>query len=82
MIIELHFHDRNRPTEFWEIARTELTAPTVLVNKEGKFFVKCPMDPRIEVGGIKQYLLYKQCRGGHLSSIEIVRSPSEQEEVA
>ena len=72
MIIELQFHDRNRPSEFYEIDRTELTAPTTLCDKKGNFFVKCPLDPRI-TAGIEKYLCYRQCRGEHLSNIEIVR---------
>jgi|GEM_PF-2223566 hypothetical protein len=77
MIIELQFSDRSCPSEFWEITGTELTAPTVLEDKRGNFFVKAPIDQRISTT-IKKYLLYVQCRGEKLSNIEIVRSVSKQ----
>ena len=82
MIVEFHFHDRTRQPEFRQIACTELTAPTTVVDREGNFFIKSPIDHRITAGGIKNYLCYRQCRGEYLSSIEIVRKASEQEEVA
>lgn len=81
MIIELIFHDRNRPSEFREIARTELNAPNVLRDREGNFFAKVPVDNRISTT-VEKYLAYHQCRGEELSSIEIVRRPTEAEEVA
>lgn len=80
MIIELQFRDSSRPSEFREIAKTELTAPTVIEDKKGNFFIKCPVDSRImNVGTRDCPLQYRQCRGEHLSSIEIVRTPKSEE---
>lgn len=81
--IELQFRDRTRPNDFYQIVGTELTAPTVIKDKEGNFFIKCPIDPRIVVvGSVDCPLLYRQCRGEVLSDILVVRSESSEEEVA
>jgi len=74
IVVELKFCDRNRPSNLFKISRTELTAPTALVDKEGNFFIKCPNDPRITVGSVDCPLLYCQCRGEMLSNILVVRS--------
>jgi hypothetical protein len=75
--IILHFNDKT--TRSAEIAATELTAPTVISIK-GKYFFKIPYSPLTvaEVNGIPEAIPYFQCRGAELSSIQIVRSPSEE----
>jgi hypothetical protein len=78
IVVELQFRDRNRPSNLFKIARTELTAPTVIEDKEGNFFIKCPIDPRIVVGSVDCPLQYRQCRGEVLSNILVVRSLSEE----
>ena len=77
MKVILHFNDRTeRPAE---IEGTELTAPTVISIK-GAYFLKVPYSPLTvaEVNGIPEAIPYFQCRGAELSSIEIVRSHSEE----
>jgi hypothetical protein len=61
-----------------KIKGTELTAPTVIQDRRGNFYVKVPVDPRITAGKPDYPLQYRQCRGEALSSIEIVRSLSEE----
>lgn len=78
MIIELHHNDGS--VEPREIARTELTAPTVLKTRD-KFFIKSPCDPRLCTIGPK-HLMYRECRGENLNSIEIVRTPNSEEVLA
>lgn len=78
MIIELHRNDGR--TDFVEIARSELTAPTVIQNK-GKFFIKTPHDPRI-CSTVAKYLLYRECRGEVLNNIAVVRSDTSEEVLA
>ena len=75
MIVELHHNDGT--SEFREIARTELIAPTV-IEDQGKFFIKTPCDPRI-CEKVAKYLLYRECRGEVLSNIEVVRSAKSEE---
>lgn len=78
IVVELQFSDR-RPSNLFNIIGTEFTAPTVLEDKEGNFFIKCPLDPRIITAGTPDCpLQYRQCRGEALSNILVVRS----EEVA
>lgn len=79
IVIELKFCDRSRPSNLFKIAKTELTAPTVLQDKEGNFFIKCPNDPRITVGSVDCPLLYYQCRGEMLNDILVARSESAEE---
>jgi len=77
MKITLHFNDKTeRPAE---IAATELTAP-IVISIYGEYFLKIPYSPLTvaEVNGIPEALPYFQCRGAELSSIEIVRSHSEE----
>lgn len=78
MIIELHH--KNSEIELREIGRTELTAPLVLED-EGKFFIKAPCDPRICAAAPK-HLIYKECRGESLNNIAIVRSAKSEEVLA
>lgn len=78
MIIELHYNDGT--VEPREIARTELTAPTVLKARDN-FFLKSPCDPRICTIAPK-YLMYRECRGENLSTIEVVRILESEEVLA
>lgn len=83
IVVELQFRDRSRPSNLVKIARTELTAPTVLEDREGNFFIKCPIDPRIMVvGSVDCPLVYRQCRGEVLSNILVVQTSKSGEEVA
>ncbi|MEG4273838.1 MULTISPECIES: hypothetical protein [unclassified Microcoleus] len=79
MIVELHHNDGK--SEFPEICCTELTAPSVIFDRDtGKFFFKTPCDPRI-CTTVAKYLLYRECRGEVLNSIKVVR-PLDSEDVA
>lgn len=78
MIIELHHNDGTMEPR--EIARTELTAPTVLKTKD-KFFLKSPCDPRICTTAPKS-LVYRECRGESLNNIEVVRTAKTEEVLA
>lgn len=79
IVVELQFRDRNRPSDFFNIVGSELTAPTVIEDREGNFFIKCPINPRIVAGSVDCPLLYRQCRGEVLSNILVVRSQPEEE---
>ena len=76
MIIELHH--KNSEIELREIGRTELTAPLVLED-EGKFFIKAPHDPRICQPAKQLHLCYRECRGETLNNIAIMRSAKSEE---
>lgn len=74
MTIELCFNDGT--SEFREICRTELTAPTVIENR-GKFFIKVPCDSRI-YSCVHSFLIYRECRGEVLNNIEVARFHDEE----
>jgi hypothetical protein len=80
MIVELVFRDCK--SELWHISCTELTAPNVLEDRQGNYFLKCPVDTRIAVGKPDAPLRYLQCRGEKLSSIEVVRRSESAEDAA
>lgn len=76
IVVELHHHDKN--VDSVKIARTELTAPTIIFDRhQGKFFIKLPVDPRIVAGTTNFPLQYRECRGEVLNNIVVVPSPEE-----
>jgi hypothetical protein len=79
ILIELRHKDGK--VDWAKICRTELTAPSV-IEHNGNFFLKVPVDPRIMVAGTPDYpLQYRQCRGEVLSVIIVVQQ-QQSEEVA